>query len=219
MRITITLLFLIFFSQLANATPPNRQFNYVPNTTIDTSQNNANENALYSYLQAGVDTYAAGSITGADISGSASIPYSSLSLGNSITRTDIASGYLLLSSGDVFMRVSGSCPTGTTDISATYSNRYVKINATPGTTSGVVLTGTTDGTAITQANLPSYNLTFTRYDGNGSGLTGVQGTTNGANAVSQNVASAGSGTAHTHTFSTATTLEPTSVTLRLCQVN
>lgn len=55
-------------------------------------------------------------------------------------------------------------------------------------------------TTIAQANLPSYNLSFTRYDGNGSGSTGVQGTTNGASPSSQTVSSGGSGTAYTQPF-------------------
>jgi len=56
-------------------------------------------------------------------------------------------------------------------------------------------TGGATTVTISQANLPSYNLSFTRYDGNGSGSTGVQGTTNGASAQTQNVSSGGSGTA------------------------
>lgn len=56
-------------------------------------------------------------------------------------------------------------------------------------------TGGSKTATITQAELPSYNLSFTRYDGNSSGFTGVQGTTNGANPTTQNVSSGGSGTA------------------------
>jgi hypothetical protein len=56
-------------------------------------------------------------------------------------------------------------------------------------------TGGAKTVTIAQGNLPSYNLSFTRLDGNGGGLTGVQGTNNGANSTSQTVASGGSGTA------------------------
>lgn len=216
----ILILLFLLFSTNAYAAAPTRQFNYTPNTTIDPTQNNANENSIYSYLQAGVDTYAAGSISNAAISGTAAIPYSKLNLTGGIVRADLsASSFVTLPSGAVFFMITGSCPTGTTDVSATYSNKYIKINATAGTSSGVVLTGTTDGTAITQANLPSYNLSFTRYDANGGGLTGVQGTSNGATPASQAVASGGSGTTHTHAISAASTLEPSSVTAKLCQVN
>ena len=72
------------------ASAPSRPNNYVSNTVIDPAAVNANENTLYTYLQAGVDTYAVGSITGAAISGSAAIPYSKLSLGNSILGSDIS---------------------------------------------------------------------------------------------------------------------------------
>lgn len=62
---------------------------------------------------------------------------------------------------------------------------------------GTYAVGATGGsTTISQGNLPSYNLTFTRYDGNGSSLTGVQGTTNGASASTQSVSSGGSGTTY-----------------------
>lgn len=56
-------------------------------------------------------------------------------------------------------------------------------------------TGGATTVTISQANLPSYNLSLTRYDANGSGLTGVQGTTNGASPQTSSIASGGSGTA------------------------
>lgn len=86
----ILFLILILLSTNAQASAPTRAFSYSPNTTIDPSQNNTNENALYSYLQVGVDTYAAGSITGTAISSAASIPYISLSLASSIVNADIS---------------------------------------------------------------------------------------------------------------------------------
>lgn len=218
-KIVLAVLFLAM-PNLVFASAPTRAYTYVANTTIDPNQNNTNENALYSYLQAGVDTYSSGSITGDAISASAAIPYSKLNLLSSLKSTDIASGQgVLLPTGAIFFMLTGSCPTGTTDITATYSNKFIKVNSTQGTTSAGVFTATTDGTAITQANLPLYNLQATRYDANGSGLTGLQGTTNGATAQTQNISSGGSGTAHTHTVSSATTNEPASVTAKLCQVN
>lgn len=124
-----------------------------------------------------------------------------------------------LPSGAAFYMLTGSCPPGTTDVSATYANKYLKVNSTAGTSAGAVLTATTDAHTISQGELPSYNLSFTRYDGNGSGSTGVQGTTNGATATTQNVSSSGSGTSFTMTISTPTTLEPSSLTAKLCQVD
>lgn len=90
MKNIVFLILTIFLSTNSFAAAPTRAYTYVSNTTIDPAQNNANENALYSYLQTGVDTYAASSITGAAISPSASIPYISLSLSNSIVNADIS---------------------------------------------------------------------------------------------------------------------------------
>lgn len=81
---------MMLISTSVQAAPPTRAYTYVANTMIDPNQNNTNENALYSYLQTGVDTYAANSITAASISPSASIPYSSLSLAGSIVNADIS---------------------------------------------------------------------------------------------------------------------------------
>lgn len=230
----IFFIIILLISTNVYASPPTRAYTYVPNTVIDPAQNNTNENALYSYLQVGVDTYAAGSITGAAISTSASIPYVSLSLANSIvnsdisssaaiaysklnlatsiTRTDVASGYALVPTGGIIMwhGTIATIPTGwalcdgtngTPDLRNVF---IVGANADAGGVAKSTITGSAlqsgGSTTISQGNLPSYSLTFTRYDGNSSGLTGVQGTTNGANAQTQSVSSGGSGTAYTQPF-------------------
>lgn len=146
-KILLSICFMLILTGNIYAAAPTRAYTYVSNTTIDPNQNNTNENALYSYLQVGVDTYAAGSITGAAISPSASIPYISLSLSNSIVNADISasaaisankisSGYGVLPSGAVYFMAAGSCPTGTTDVSGTYSNLFIRINAVAGSTGG-----------------------------------------------------------------------------------
>lgn len=84
------LLMFLLLPSIAFAAAPTRGFNYTAHTTIDPTQNNANENALYSYLQAGVDTYASGSLTNDAVSGSAAISYSKLNLIGSITNADIS---------------------------------------------------------------------------------------------------------------------------------
>lgn len=94
------LLFLLF-PTVSFAAPPTRVSSYVANTTILSTAVTANENAIFNYLQAGVDTIADGSVVNADISGSAAIGYSKLSLGSSIVNADISSsaaiGYSKLS--------------------------------------------------------------------------------------------------------------------------
>lgn len=88
MRKILTII-LLFISSIALAAAPSRPFTYVASTVIDPNQNNSNENTLYTYLQAGVDTYASGSITSSAISASAGIPYSKLTLSNSILNADV----------------------------------------------------------------------------------------------------------------------------------
>ncbi len=80
MRKLNLILLALFMASPVYAAAPTRAFNYVAHTTIDPAQNNTNENALYSYLQAGVDTYSSGSITNDAISGSAAISASKLNL-------------------------------------------------------------------------------------------------------------------------------------------
>lgn len=41
-----------------------------------------------------------------------------------------------LPSGAVFFMVTGNCPAGTTDVSATYSDKFIRVNATGGSTGG-----------------------------------------------------------------------------------
>lgn len=127
---------------------------------------------------------------------------------------------ILLPSGAAFFMLSGACPTGSTDISATYSNKFPKINATAGTSSGVVLTGTSDSTVLDVTQIPAHAHTINVNQGAGGGSNSTvwnnQAATQTADVTSD---STGGGGGHTHTLSAATTLEPSSVTFKLCQVN
>lgn len=89
-KFKLILLALVLFPMTVNAAAPTRIYNYVAHTTIDPAQNNTNENALYTYLQAGVDTYASGSITNDAVFANAAIAYSKLNLLGSITNNDIS---------------------------------------------------------------------------------------------------------------------------------
>ena len=81
---------------------PSRTQTYVSGQVINPSHVTENEDNIYAYLQAGVDTYATGSVTSSvitdgtilniDIGSSAAIAYSKLTLTNSITGADIALG-------------------------------------------------------------------------------------------------------------------------------
>lgn len=123
-----------------------------------------------------------------------------------------------LPAGAVFFMLTGSCPTGTTDVTATYSNKFIKINATQGTSSGTVLTGTADSHTLTTAEIPSHLHTYAEWaTASGSNPRILAGTDN--NGSSSNTSSTGGGGGHTHTLSSATTLEPSSITCKMCLVD
>jgi len=127
-------------------------------------------------------------------------------------------GGIVLPSGAVFYMITGDCPTGTTDVTATYSDKFIKINATQATTSGVILTGTTDSHTLSVAEMPAHS----HYDAASGSPTGGGGYLANAHAGSSadaSTSSVGGGGGHTHTISSATTLEPASVTCKLCQVD
>ena len=116
---------------------PSRDNTYVAGTVISPTSVMANENTIYTYLQNGVDTYAANSITTAAIAVGAVT--SADILDGTITTTDLAFAINpgnTLPAGAVFFMVTGSCPSWTTDVSATYSNLFVRVNATQGTLGG-----------------------------------------------------------------------------------
>jgi len=123
-----------------------------------------------------------------------------------------------LPTGAVFFMLTGSCPPGTTDVTATYADRFLKVNATQGTTAGPTLTGTSDSHTLTTAEIPAH----THTQASGDGLTGQGSLVHAANGIIyQNTAtsSTGGGGGHTHTLSAATTLEPKSFTCKMCSVN
>ena len=59
---------------------PSRQKTYTSGETISSSDVTANEDAIFNYLQSGVDTYSAVSITNADISPAANIQTNKINL-------------------------------------------------------------------------------------------------------------------------------------------
>lgn len=130
-----------------------------------------------------------------------------------------------LPTGAVFFMATGSCPSWSTDVSATYANKYIKINATQLTSAGVVLTATSDAHTLTQAELPNISLAL-QIDGSTVGAKSAGGdgpnfgtSANGGNSHTATALLGGSGNSFTQTLSTASTLEPSSITMKACQVN
>lgn len=115
-----------------------------------------------------------------------------------------------LPAGAVFFMITGSCPAGTTNVSATYSNKFIKINATAGTSASA--TAATDSHTLSTSEMPSHTHGILGGLGNAIGTTGYEPGAGGG-AVS---ASTGGGGGHTHNL---TSLEPSSVTMILCQVD
>jgi len=135
-----------------------------------------------------------------------------------VIKSGADSNGILLPTGAVFFMITGSCPTGTTDVTATYSNKFIKINATQGTASGTVLTGTSDSHTLSSTEMPAH----THYDalgGTPSGGGGYNAAAHAGSAADASTSSTGGGGGHTHTLSAATTLEPASITCKLCSVD
>ena len=170
----------------------------------------------------------AGKVSGTGLTGLASIP----SGAGVIPAANIPSVGFTLPSGAVFFMITGSCPTGSTDVTATYSDKFLRVNATQGTTGG------SDTVTIATANLPVHtHAVGTLTAANESAHThpiqlyeGVAASDNPSEvgSVPATLKSTGSGTAHTHTLSgatastgsgTATTITNPYVTCRMCQVN
>lgn len=130
-----------------------------------------------------------------------------------------------LPSGAAFYMFSGSCPSGTTDSTSTYSNKFIKINATQLTSSGTVLTGTSDSTTLSaaQSGLPAHTHSIPGKSGGAVGTTAnfprADTLTLDGNITSDSTGGSAASSGHTHTFSSATTLEPSSITAKLCIVN
>lgn len=96
---------LLLITSLAFATPPTRQSTYTTGTTIRSTDVTSNEDAIFNYLQTGVDTIASnsvtsstisdGTITNNDVDSSAAIAYSKLNLSSSIVTGDITDGTIV----------------------------------------------------------------------------------------------------------------------------
>lgn len=143
----------------------------------------------------------------------------SLNFDNGSSFSKVATNGLLMPTGAVFFMITGSCPAGSTDVSATYANKFLKVNATAGTSSGVVLTGTTDSHVLDITEIPAHTHTVaTNVSGSSFGSNTIANS-NTASDTNRTTSSAGGGLGHTHTISSATTLEPSSITAKLCQVN
>lgn len=207
---------------LCTGAAPSRIVNYQSGTEIEDSDVESNEDAVFDYLQAGVDTYAANSITTEAIATGAVT--SNDILDGTIQTTDLGfaiAGGALLPSGAVYFMLTGSCPAGTTDISSTYSGYFLRTNSTQGTVAGADThthtAGSYTGAAHTHTGSAStLGGALTRLDDN-SGGTDVDWNNPTAHTHTITVASGGAG-AITGTSASGDNV-PVHITAKLCQVN
>lgn len=179
--------------------------------TIIASQHNTNNSTIFNDYN--------GNVNDSNIAPSAGIQYTKLSLSGNIRQSDIVStfnngsGFGFVPSGGIIMWHGSiaSIPTGfylCNGSNGTPDLRNQFIVCANADISGVACTTLAGGTGvssggsttISQSNLPSYNISVPGYAGNGSGLTGLQITTNGASPSSVNAPSGGSGTAYTQPY-------------------
>lgn len=104
------------------AAPPTRQVVYEPNETILSADVSSNENVIFNYLQAGVDTIADGSIVNADLSASANIQADKLNL-TSIVQNIANTG--------TFTNTGNATVTGTLSVSSTVTANSVTFATLP----------------------------------------------------------------------------------------
>jgi len=130
---------------------------------------------------------------------------------------------VVMPDGALIFMLGGSCPPGTTDITATHSDRFVRINATGGSTGGANTHdhGSTTGShTLITSEIPAHVHTDTlrsnlTNDGTTSFVTGDDSTSSGIPAGT----STGGDGGHTHTLTTGVNNIPTFVTAKLCEVN
>lgn len=121
--------------------------------------------------------------------------------------SDLAAGFV---SGDLIISTVTTARTGWTNVSATYANKFMRINATPLTTGG----SDTHTHSLAEANLPSHThgAGTLAADSGGAHTHTVPSATGGASSSNLNkLGTAGVGTtntssdgAHTHTISGST---------------
>ena len=201
----------------AYAAPPVRDNTYRLGDKIRPNDVMDNEDPVLQYLQNGVDTYAANSITGAAIADGA------------VTTTEILDGTIqtgdlafsltsgnILPAGAVFFMLTGTCPSWTTDISSTYANYFIRVNATPATIGGADTHTHTAGSLSGTAHTHSFTSGNANESPTGGGGTGASNM--GPSHTHSGSTTSGGGGAITGLSDSGNSV-PVFISMRLCQVN
>ena len=196
---------------------PVRDNIYIENTEIEPDDVMDNEDAILNYLQDGVDTYAPNSITTTAIA-TGGVTSADI-LDGTITTADLSftiAGGALLPAGAVYFMLTGSCPAGTTDISATYPNYFPRINATPATVGGAATHTHTAGTYVAPSH--THAGTTLIHTATVTQSTGAGNPTSTQEHVHPFTTDASGSGAITGSAAAGDTV-PLHVTFRACQVN
>src|SRR3990167_3592750 len=154
----------LLFTLYAEAVPPSRIATYVGGTEILVDDVGGNEDSLFNYLQAGVDTYADETIVNADIHPSANIQSDKLNL------TAIAQS--VANSGSTTLTGSFAAD-GTTNSIGNGGSDTLTLNVPGGMTLSAATTWTLTG-ALTFSGTIADLGTVTTADINGGTMDGVQ---------------------------------------------
>lgn len=187
---------------------------FSPNTTISSSEMNANFNE--GQTKYNVHTHTDITQVGAITSGT----WTGTVIDTAYGGTGNANG-IGLPTGAIFFMITGSCPTGSTDVSTTYSNKFVRINATAASTGGTDThthaAGTYAGPSHTHS-VPYSGWSTTSKVGNSTDLDTGKGSEASDITTANNTSGAGGTGAVTGTSASADNV-PAYVTMKACQVD
>lgn len=166
------LLLLLLIPSIALAAPPSKPNTLANGTLADADEVSENEDALYNYLQAGVDTYADGTIVNADINAAANIAVTKIAgtavttaTTQTITGDKTISGDVTLSGG-VTLPASGVVIGTANQGDIFYDDGTDLARLTPGT-SGYILQSQGAAANPTWASVPHSALVYA-WSGNES---------------------------------------------------
>lgn len=180
MKKLMALFMVLMFPRLLLAAPSNTvsvPSPAVSGNTISSAEYNNNNNEIQSKYNAHThtDITSLGTVTSGTWAGGI--------VGKSYGGTGNAYG-LGLPSGAIFFMLSGSCPSGTTDVTSSYTDRYLRINATANQTGGSdthTHTFTTDGSAHAQTQISPSGSGWQFFDEGSSLHTHTGNTSNSSN--------------------------------------
>ena len=162
-----SLLLSLFLASPAWAAAPSRTHTYTTGETIDPSKVTTNEDNVFSYLQAGVDTYAAGSVNAAAIAdnavGSSEIAAGAVDAGDMATTGTIADD-------KVFIADSSTAGTWRTITNCTASTEALRYTQSPNAGACGTISADVGGTnagrvSRTAGNVTTTSTTFVDFTG------------------------------------------------------